>query len=156
MFTSVLAAPILQKPEKMPDELRALGRIRKVGLRVGLLDDYLQDIGIGKKDLLDPARAVLEQSGFEPVEEETTPRIDIKSITMRNGRYEGAVGFVIFIDFVQRARVLRLDTDLNLPTATLPCFGLVDKDDLKERIRTEITSTIKYFVEVERKASKTW
>lgn len=129
MLGSLTAAPILRRP-KVFDELRAFADIPRLQIEIDPLPQALTDVGLYSSMIRQHIEDTLQESNIHVTDDTSLPKLHVKSVTMSSERYPDAVGFILFLDLVQKIYIPRLDTDLLLPTATIPMYAIKPKADL--------------------------
>ena len=122
--------PLLPHREKLPDEARCLADIDEVSIEAASLPFLLKDAKLTSDMILKKVKEVLETNGIAVSEKSGTPRLKLHAITVTEPQDQTKVAVIVFIDVIQKVKVLRLDEDLTLPTATVLGRTLTTRDQL--------------------------
>ena len=148
------AAPFVRQRQTLPGELRGLANIRRISLQINPLPAEFREVGLTTKKIMDKAKADLEEAGFEIADFDVTPRLVFTALALTDQTVPDAIGFVVFLDIQQHVRILRLEQELIVPTATLSDHGLKKYSALSTGVMERIEATIGRFIAFEKQATK--
>ena len=150
---AIWAAPMLPEARDLPDELVALGAIRRVHLEVRPLSDRLHEGGVREQAILDQVRPLLTDAGFEIIEGDATPRLRVIVEAGKDPGLPGIVSLAVFVDIVQKVHLERLDRTLIVPTGTVTHHSPKGSGPLDEAVSEMVETAIQSFIAMERLAS---
>ena len=144
---AVQAAPFMAPRANVPDELRCLSGLVSVQLEFQEIPEALAEHGLRMSEVEALALRLLQQEGFDIVEDPTAPTFVVSFRVMEDESVPGVLGFATFVEVKQKVRVVRLDDDeLTLPTATLLAYGLKKDRDVSAAALERIEFTIRTLV----------
>ncbi len=114
-----LAAPILPAQSSISDEVLSLSQIREVRLEVDPLPKELIDAGARDTSYTKLVHDVLEDAGFEIVDDETLPVLVNRVIIAKDADHPNTLAIHQVIAVRQSVLVDRLGRHLTVPTATI-------------------------------------
>lgn len=123
-------APLLPHRERLPDEARCLANIDEVSIEAAPLPFLMKDAKLTSDMILNKVREVLETNGIAVSDKLGTPRLKIHAMTVSDQQDQAKIAAIVFIDVIQKVKVLRLDEDLTLPTATVLGRTMTTRDQL--------------------------
>ena len=111
-----LAAPFLPAGRRLPDEVISLAGIDRVQVRVRPVARLLSQRGVTAELIERELEEGLERAGFEVVENEGVPTIEVKSLPVNDPAIPDAMAFDIQISVYQSVHIGRLNRKLVVPT----------------------------------------
>ena len=124
-----IAAPIMPRKTRIPDEMRALAQLEKINIEYQAIPSQLARVGLRKADVQRLVQRRMRQHGFKLVSETDVPGITVSFRAMEDDTVPGALGHAAFLELRQSVRLMRLeDASMKLPTATVLAYGL-KRDD---------------------------
>ena len=147
-LSGLIAGPILKRP-RLFDELRAFADISRVQIEIDPLPKALAEVDLYPATIRERIVASLNEDDIRITDDTSAPKLHVKSVTMSSEEYPDAVGYLLVVDLVQMTRIVRLDEQLLLPTATISLYAIKPKadvarayldtvDDALKRVRTAI------------------
>lgn len=125
-----LAAATFMRRNKVFEELRAFADIPSLRVDVDPLPPALTDVNLRADMIRERVENVIEKSEIKLTDDPSAPKLHLKTAVISDEMYPDVVGFILFIDLVQKTRIVRLDEEIFLPTATIPLFALRPKAEL--------------------------
>ena len=144
---TAIAAPIMPRKTAIPDEMRALAKLKEVQIEYQAIPQPLAHHGLRKEDVQRLVQRRMKQYGFDLVSKSQVPIITVSFRAMEDDTVPKATGYAVFLELRQRVRVHRLDDDvLFLPTATVLAYGLKQNDLVKEGVLERVNFAIDQFL----------
>ena len=151
---TVSAGPFRLRPKNtIPDELASIARVREVSLFINPLPPTVVRSGLSQSDLHDKLKQLIEPFGFEIASDEVLPMLVFSLAVAKDPTMPDLLGYTMYLDLKQRAKVYRLRKDLVVPTATLAVNGVAKSNNLTETIEKHLERTIKQFADMEQRAT---
>ena len=147
------AGPLTTRRASLPDEQLALANMRKVGLRINDLPHEMLISGLTRQKLEKVVKKQLTDAGFQIADDDTTPRLVLTPLILADESVRDTIGFIVFLDIQQRVRVLRLNEEYVVPTATLSAHGIAKRAALSEAVRERLEETTREFISYEKTAT---
>ena len=147
------AGPMTEQRASLSDELLGLAKMRRISLRIRLLPHEMRNAGLTQKKLERVVKEQLTDAGFQIVDDDTTPRLVLTPLILTNENVHDTIGFIVYFDIQQRVRILRLDKEYVVPTATLSAHGIAKRATLSKSVRESVEETIRKFIQYEKIAS---
>lgn len=113
------------------DEARAYADIGRLQVEVPPFPKEIVKAGLQPMDIRQRAVAACKKAGVAVTDDEGDPKLSYKIGTIVDERFSDVVGFAVIIDMVQRARILRLDEELNFPTTSYILLDLQPADEIR-------------------------
>ena len=149
----VAAAPIGGAHPRLPDEVLGLARIHEISLEFSPLSKSVRDAGLTDQKFQDEARKMLTDAGFKIAEGNKTPRLSFLILDLADKHEENVAGFSLFIDVVQKIRILRLDAVFTMPTTTLYFHKLSAYNRLNDDVINGLHHLLGQFIKWEKQAT---
>ena len=144
---AVQAAPFMTPRAKIPDELQCLSGLASVQLEFQEIPEALAEQGLRMSEVETMSHRLLQDEGFDIVEDPTAPTLAISFRVMEDESVPGILGFATFVEVKQKVRLVRLDDDeMTLPTATLLAYGLKKDHDVSAAALRRLEFTIRKLV----------
>ncbi len=141
LLGTLVASPIVNKP-KIVDERRAFADISHLQIRINPLPFAMRNAGMDEDTMRRHVTRRLESADVEITDIADEPKLSFTAVTMDHDSCPGTVGYIVFVDLVQRTRIVRLEDELILPTATIPVFAMKPEEELADAVRDSIDSAL--------------
>ena len=132
-------APVLPRPEKVPDKAMSLANLERVRLEILPLTPDALGLGLTQEQLRDAWKNHLEAAEVTVVDDEEAPKLSLhlKVLADRNEGDHFAYG--LFMTLEQEVQVVRLDRTLVVPTYVANVLGIESEANIREDL-TSLTS----------------
>ncbi len=137
-----LAAPILPRKPRLPDEVRCLTGLKRVNIGVDSLPPDLINAGASTTRLNDLLRDRLTKAGFEVVDDAGAPRLVVQCFTSADPQIPNVVSVTTLLGVNQAVVLKRLEEDMILPVATVVSTAVGNRNDLAKLSEREVERVV--------------
>ena len=141
LMGTLVASPMVNQI-KIVDERRAFANISHLQIQVNPLPHAMREEGMDEDALRRHVKRRMEAADIEITDDVNEPKLSFTTVAMDHNSCPGTVGYIVFVDLVQRTRIVRLEDELVLPTATIPVFAMKPKEELADAVRDSVDTAL--------------